>query len=387
MATASRKAAASPLVIAAVAIVLGGAVAAYGWMNSREQFMYSYLTAWLFWTGISLGSLSLLLLHNLTGGVWGQAIRPLLQGAASLIPVMGIFGLPIFLNPQRLYEWANPSYVEHDPILQHKEPYLNVEFFQIRAAVYFGLWILLLGLLAWQRRSQALPESRADRRFRRLSGQGVGLHGLAVTFASVDWMMSLEPHWFSMIYGVIWFGGQGVSALALAIAALAMKHDRRDAVLAAAGPRAFHDLGKLMLGFIMFWMYVQFSQFFIIWHGNLPEEVVWYVRRLGGGWQWVALGLVLLRFALPFILLLSRELKRDPSRLGLVALLVFVMHWVEIVWMIEPAIERGEAAFVPWLDAALTLVIGGTWWVLFTLFTPATRMEPVHTAHGEANHG
>lgn len=387
MATASRKAAASSLTIAAVAVVLGGAVAAYGWMNSREQFMYSYLTAWVFWTSISLGSLSLLLLHNLTGGVWGQAIRPLLQGAASLIPVMGIFGLPIFFYPQLLFEWADPSHVEHDAILQFKQPYLNVDFFRIRAAIYFALWILLLGLLAWQRRSRPLPETRADRRFRRLSGQGVGLHGLAVTFASVDWMMSLEPHWFSMIYGVIWFGGQGVSALAFAIVALAMNRDRRDAVLAAAGPRAFHDLGKLMLGFIMFWMYIQFSQFFIIWHGNLPEEVIWYVRRLGGGWQWAALALVLLRFALPFILLLSRDLKRDPGRLSLVALLVFVMHWVEIVWMIEPAVERGETAFVPWLDAALTLAIGAVWWVLFALFTPAGKLEPAVISHGGASHG
>ncbi|RIK82537.1 MAG: hypothetical protein DCC67_07110 [Planctomycetota bacterium] len=386
MTSAKQHGAVMATTIALAAIVLGGAAAAYGWAYARPQFMYSYLTAWLFWTGVSLGSLSLVLLHNLTGGVWGQAVRPLLRGAVSLIPVMGVFALPVVLNPQMLYEWADPSHVQRDAVLRYKQPYLNVEFFQLRAALYFGLWMLLAALVAWQGRSPAPPDSPADRRFRRFSGQGVGLHGLAVTFASVDWMMSLEPHWFSMIYGVVWFAGQGVTALALSIVVLAAS-ERRDEVLAAAGPKAFHDLGKLLLGFIMFWMYVAFSQFFIIWHGNLPEEVVWYNRRLGGGWQWAALSLAALRFALPFLLLLSRDLKRDPRRLAPVALLVFVMHWVEIVWLVEPAVERGEARFVPWLDAALTLAIGGIWWLLYRLFTPRTPMEPIHAGPAGASHG
>jgi hypothetical protein len=374
------------LVIAILALAVGGVVAWLGWSRAPEQFFYSYLVAWLYWAGLSLGSLALLLLHNLTGGKWGDAIRPILRAAAGGLPLMAILFLPIVLQPQRLYEWADPYHVEHDPILKHKQPYLNVQFFQIRTGIYFTLWLLLLVLLAWQARVAPPPETPAERRFRRLSGQGLGLHGIAVTFASIDWMMSLEPHWFSTIYGVIVFGSQGLLALAFAIVVASITA-RRAPQLGDHDIDSLHDLGKLLLGFVMFWAYVEFSQFLIIWYGNLPEEVVWYLKRFENPWYAVALALVFLHFALPFVLLLSRHWKRDPAKLGAVALMVVVMDWVSVLWMIEPAVEHGRPSYVPWLDLGLTALIGGLWWIVFSLALPRQRSLALASSREVARHG
>jgi hypothetical protein len=384
----SRQGAALSLVIAISALAAGGVMAWLGWSRAPEQFLYSYLVAWQYWAGLSLGSLALLLLHNLTGGKWGDAIRPILRAAAGALPLVAVLFLPIVLQPERIYEWADPYHVEHDSALEHKRAYLNVGFFQIRAAIYFALWLLLLILLTWQARVGPAPETPADRRFRRFSGQGLALHGLAVTFASVDWMMSLEPHWFSMIYGVIVFGSQGLLALAFAIL-VAAAVAKRKARLSANEIDSLHDLGKLMLGFVMFWAYVEFSQYLLIWYGNLPEEVVWYLKRFESPWHVVALALVVLHFVLPFVLLLSRGWKRDPAKLGAVALMVVVMDWVSILWMIEPAVEHGRPSYVPWLDLGLTAAIGGLWWIAFRMALPrfggTSPLTPVQAE--EARHG
>jgi hypothetical protein len=355
---------ASAPLAAIIAVAAGAAAGWIGWRQSPGEFYFAYLTAWLYWTGLSLGSLSLVLLHNLTGGKWGDLARPALLAAAGVLPITALGALPIVLQPERLYEWANESHVQHDPILLHKQPYLNVQFFQIRAAIYFVFWLSLLGMAAWQARSKPLAGSRADRRFRRLSGQGLALHGLAITFASVDWMMSLEPHWFSMIYGVIVFVSQGLFALAFAIAVVGIDTHRRPE-LAASRTAALHDLGNLMLGFIMFWAYVHFSQFLIIWYGNLPEEAVWYVRRLERPWLALALSLALLHFVVPFAALLSRACKRNATKLSVVALMIVVMHWIETVWMIEPAPHPEGTTTLAWLDIGLTAALGGIWWLAF----------------------
>jgi hypothetical protein len=379
---ARRHGAAVAMLIAVIAIGAGAVVGWLGWTRAHEQFYYSYLVAWLYWAGLSLGSLSLLLLHNLTGGKWGDSLRPHFRAAASALPIMGVLLLPIVVAPEKLYEWADPSHVAHDPILKHKQPYLNVAFFQVRAAIYFAVWLLLLILLAWQARTAPPAETPAERRFGRLSGQGLALHGLAVTFASFDWMMSLEPHWFSTIYGVIVFGSQGLAAMALAIvlttASTWRTGKRLHADVLRAEIDAQHDRGKLLLGFVMFWAYVQFSQFLIIWYGNLPEEVVWYLKRTQGPWAATALAIVFLHFVLPFVLLLSRQWKRDPVRLGAIALLVLVMHWVATLWYIEPAVEHGRKSHVPWLDLGLTAAIGGVWWLCFCLLLPGMRRR--HTS-------
>ena len=411
-------AARSPLQFAAAAIAVGAIVGAIGWSQNPRQFFASYLVAWLFWNGLALGSMALQLLHNLTGGKWGDMVRPYLRATTGLIPITAILFIPIALNLDQIYEWANPSIVAGDAMLQYKAKfYLNERGFLIRACVYFALWLSLVGMLSWQARTNAAPDSPAYHRFRRFSGVGLGLHGLAVTFSSIDWMMSLEPHWFSAIYGVVIFAAQGVSALALSIF-LATRDARRQAEITPYQIDQFHDLGKLMSGLVMFWMYVQFSQLFIIWYGNLPEEVVWVIRRFEHGWFWVAMSLLTFHWIVPFFGLLNRDWKRNPARLGAMALMVVVMEWVMYVWYVEPAAQAffahlqhlahdaahgaadaahatantahaaADAAlgaeeashgeyhgFFPWIDAGLTLAIGGVWWLVYNRRLPRTMAQ------------
>jgi hypothetical protein len=370
------------LSIAVVAFVAGLIMSYLGWRQAGETWIASYLVAWLYWTGISLGSLSLVLLHNLTGGAWGALVRPALRSSTAVLPLMAVLSLPVMLQPGQIYHWADRSHIEHDAVLVHKQSYLNVEFFQIRAAIYFGIWLILVAVVTWHSRQGS--SRKAQRRLSLLSGQGLALHGLAVTFASVDWMMSLEPHWFSTIYGAMVFVSQGLGAFAFAIAVAASA--ARPVASLTAGMDAFHDLGKLLLAFVMLWAYLSFSQYFIIWNGNLPEEVVWYLRRTNGIWQWVAISLIFFHFIVPFALLLDREWKRNPNKLGAVAAWILGMHWVELVWLVEPAFDRFTVSSAAWLTAGLTLAIGGLWFGVFTLLVRRVSM-PLHMLHSEAHHG
>ncbi|MEX2026680.1 MAG: hypothetical protein WEH44_05255, partial [Pirellulaceae bacterium] len=284
--------------------------------------------------------------------------------AASTLPLVGVLFLPIAFGLFHIYEWTDESHMAGDPILAHKQPYLNPTSFFLRAGVYWLIWLALLFFVRLTSRRVYPFGSEAARRVRVTSGLGLGLSGLAITFASFDLGMSLEPHWYSTIYGVIFFVGQGLAALAFTIVALVYWPADENAVV-VAGPDDLHDLGKLLLAFTMFWAYVSFSQFLIIWYGNLPEEVVWYQRRFAHGWQWVAVAIAVFHFILPFLVLLGRDIKRHARPLAVVALWMVVMRWVDTVWQIEPAFAR-EGPFVPWLDLVITAAIGGVWLLYFT---------------------
>ena len=352
-----------------------------GWY-ADEQFFRSYLVAWLYWLAISLGSLMLLLLHNLTGGSWGWRVRHILVAASSTLPLVGILFLPIALGLVHLYEWADEAHVIGDPILEHKAAYLNPTWFFIRAGAYWLIWLAMLLFVRWTSRRVYPYDTNAARRIRVASGLGLALSGLAITFASFDLGMSLEPHWFSTIYGVIFFVGQGLAALSFAIVALVYLDPAESAALSTFA-NDLHDLGKLFLAFTLFWAYVSFSQFLIIWYGNLPEEVIWYNRRFEHGWQWLAVAIAVLHFIVPFLVLLGRGIKRMAKPLAAVALWMLVMRWLDTVWQIEPAFER-EGVFVPWLDLALTAAIGGLWLLYCTwLLTPVALPAPVLTRHEE----
>jgi hypothetical protein len=364
----------STWLLVVVAGVVGALAAWKGFQEGPERWLRAYLVAWIFWTGISIGSLSIILLHNLTGGAWGDAIRPTARAAAAAIVPMGLLFLPVAFGVERLYPWADASLVAEEAILQHKSTYLNVSFFQVRAILYFAIWLGLLLFLRWQANRPPAEDVVAERRLSRLSGQGLLLHGLAVTFASIDWVMSLEPEWFSTIYGVLVFVSMGLSALAFCIFVHCMfvENGADD-----DGIGAQHDLGKLLLAFVMLWTYMSLSQFLIIWYGNLPEEVVWYARRLRNGWEWVAYALIAFHFVLPFVLLLSRELKRNAAALGSVAGLLLLMNWCEKVWLIEPA-RRESVEILPWLDTGLWLGLGALWFFGFVMESRRNRF-PIST--------
>ncbi len=352
---------------------------AAGFALDRPQFLRSWLLGFLFWLGVGVGSLGLAMLNRLTGGLWGAVPRRFHEAAARTLPYMAVAFLPILLGAASLYPWAAPG-AGADELIRTKAAYLNLPFFAARAVFYFAVWGVLGHLLsAWSTRQDEGPDPRLAARLRGLSGIGLVLLALTTTFAAVDWGMSLAPHWFSTIYGVLFIVGWTLTALAFTIVLMAQVKDEPP-FDAALRPVTVHDLGKLLLAFTMLWAYVNFSQLLIIWSGNVSEETPFYVRRLQGGWQLIAVALLVFHFALPFALLLSRPLKRNARALAGVAGLMLVMQLVDLFWLIGPDLVGHGAVAVPlrlhWLDLAAVLGLGGLWLHLFARQARAAPLLP-----------
>jgi hypothetical protein len=353
---------------------------AVGFVLDRDQFFRSYLLGWLFWLGIAVGCLGLAMLNQLTGGMWGLVPRRFHEAAARTIPAMAVLFLPVLLGLGSLYVWSRPEVVEADEIIRSKTPYLNVPFFVARAVLYFAVWSgLALVVSRWSAQQDAGADAGSMRGGRLRGVSGVGLVALSGTtsFAAIDWGMSLAPHWFSTMYGVLFIVGWTLSALSFTI--VLMAHLSGESPMSEAlRPGTVHDLGKLLLAFTMLWAYVNFSQFLIVWSGNISEETPFYIQRLHGGWGAIAVVLLLFHFALPFALLLSRPLKRNARSLAIVAGLMLVMQLVDLYWLIGPDLLTQGHGHAPlrlhWMDFASTLGVGGLW--LF-LFARQVRTRPV----------
>ncbi len=348
-----------------------------GALLDPAQFFQSYLFAYLFWIGIALGSLAILMLHHLVGGAWGFVIRRVLEAAAGTLPVMALLFVPILFGLHDLYVWARPEAVAGSELLQHKSPYLNVPFFLIRTAIYFAAWIGLAFLFnEWSLEQDRTGEPALSRRLQMLSGPGLLVYGLTMTFGSIDWVMSLEPEWFSTIYGITFMVGQALAGFAFAILIAVLLADRQPlaGVVSAAH---FHDLGNLLLAFVMLWAYMAFSQFLIIWTGNLPEEITWYLHRAGGGWNWVGLFVVIFHFAVPFLLLLSRGAKRRLHMLFAVAMTIVVMRLVDLFWLVAPAFHPSGVR-VHWMDLVAPIGVGGIWMGVFARQLKGRPLLPPH---------
>jgi hypothetical protein len=351
------------LIVGVIGLLAGG----IGAFANPDQFFRSWLVGFLFCLGLTTGSLALLMLQHLSGGQWGLMGRRIFEAASRTLPIVVLLFLPILFGLPRVFEWAHPEAVSHDPILQKKAPYLNVPFFIGRAVLYFGVWLLCVWLLnkwsAGQDRREIAVEPEDTRRFRVVSGPGLLAYCLTMTFAGVDWVMSLDAHWYSTIFGLILVVGQGLAAFALVIAILALLSES-EPVASYLNSRHFHDLGKLMFAFVMLWAYLAFSQFLIIWGGNLPEEAPWYLRRTTGGWGSIALLIVIGHFALPFMLLLSQNLKRNRTRLAVIAVLILVMRYVDLLWLVEPNYTHSGFP-IHWMDLAIPAGLVGVWLFLF----------------------
>jgi hypothetical protein len=337
-----------------------------GLFVNPAQFFRSYLLAFLFWIGIGVGCLSIVMIHHLSGGAWGVVIRRILEAGARTLKFAALFFLPLVFGLSRVYEWAGPQ-AAHDEVMRHKRLYLNVPFFLGRAAFYFLIWGVLAHFLdKWSHQMDRDPDPRLSKRLEALSGGGLVLMGLTITFSAVDWAMSLDPHWFSTIYGMLFMIGQALSALAMVIVLVSLIGNEPP-LLGVIRPATIHDLGKLLLAFVMVWAYISFSQFLIVWSGNLPEEIPWYIRRLGPGWRWLALMLVVFHFFLPFLLLLSRDLKRNARALAGVAVGVLLVRLVDLFWLVGPEMRgHGHGFGVHWLDLAAVVAVGGAWLWTFT---------------------
>ena len=355
----------------AVAIgAVGVALGVIGFLsdaNASHIFLQSYLIAYMFWLGITIGSLGILMVHHLSGGAWGLVARRILEASTRNLPLMFVLFVPIAMSLPELYSWARPG-AEADHIIHIKAPYLNKGFWYIRAGLYFVIWGTLIYFLnKWSREQDqqpALPPGPVDRRFRMLSGPGLVLFVIVMTFMSTDWVMSLDPHWYSTIFGILNLGEMGLSTMAFIIVILArlVRFKPMSDVLAADH---IHDLSKLMFAFVLLWAYFSVSQLIIVWSGNLPEEIPFYIERFHGPWKPVSIAVLLGHFVIPFALLLSASLKRTPGRVAVVALFILVMRVVETAWMIGPMVRHEGGSGLHFLDFAMTLGMGGIWLFLF----------------------
>lgn len=349
--------------------LIAAGLCAIGLAFSPQQFFRSYLWAYVYWINIPLGLLGLLMLQHLVGGAWGAVLRGVLEGGARTLPFMALLFAPIclglYLNRGAdLYPWADAKVVSASPLLQHKAVYLNPQAYIVRAIVYFALWsVLSWALNRWSYKQQHGGNPRITRWLAKLSGAGMLVAGFAVTFASIDWVMSLEPLWYSSIFGMIFMSTEFLVGMAFAII-LTASLNRYEPLGDVVRPSHFHDCASLLFAFVIMWAYLSFSQFLIIWSGDIVEEIEFYLRRLRGAWGWVAIGLILLQFAIPFVLLLSRDIKRDPRKLIYVAGLILFAQLIHMFWLVKPAFHH-EGVALHWLDFTSVLAVGGLWLAVF----------------------
>ena len=368
------------------ALIVGGlfllALLALAFLD-RRQFFQAYLVGWTFWTGIAVGSLALLMLQHLTGGGWGLVIRRVLEAATRTLPIMAILFVPVILGAHDIYHhWLDPEELRKHPVVQLKTPYLKLWFFIVRAMIYFAAWIALAFFLnRWSLAQDRTADNRYTKNMRVLSGPGMVLLIFTVTFASIDWYMSLEPEWFSTIYGFIWVAAWSLSALAFVIAVMATLY-KQEPMKRIVAPLHFHDLGKLLLALVMLWSYFAFSQYLIIWSGNLPEETGYYLTRTYDMWGVVIVVIAVLHFAAPFLFLLLRNFKRNPERLVSVAILILIMRVVDLIWMLVPAFKE-EHRWI-WLDAIALIGFGGAWLALFAWQLGKRPLIPINDLQFES---
>jgi hypothetical protein len=363
-------------------VFLAAAVIAAVVGHTPTQFFRSYLLGFAWWVGMSLGCLAVLMMQHVAGGLWGFVIRRPLEAAVRIFPLLAVMFIPVIFAIPHLYVWDHRELVQHYTGLHHISRYLSTPWFVVRAVIYLFAWILLGYLLGrWSAAQDASGDPGLRQRMARLSGPGLVIYGLTVTFASIDWLMSLTPQWSSTVYPFILIAGQILEGLSFsaAILFLLVQHKPMSEVVRE---NQLHSLGKMMLAFVMLWAYCAYSQLVIIWAGNLPEEISWYLPRLNTGWKYVALTLVVLNFAVPFALLLSRDLKRNARRLARVAILLVLIRYVDLLFWIGPNSLPGFEHGIPfqWMDIVVPIGIGGIW---MAAFVRALRQRPLLAVHDQ----
>jgi hypothetical protein len=362
-----------------IAGVVGAAACVAGAvLYPAEQFLRSYLLAYMFWLGISLGALAILMLAHVTSAEWAFPVRRVLEAASKNLLGLAVLFIPILVGVRQLFAWARPAALtgEH---LQQQHIYLNIPFFVVRAVIYFACWIFLTWLLTrWSALQDAPPDRGYRSRYQKLSGFGLVIYGWTMTFAAVDWMMSLDNHWRSTVYGFYVEAGQGLNAFSFLVIVAALLWAYRP-ISDIMTETHLHDMGKLMFAFLILWAYMAFSQGLIYWAANMPSEISWYVARTTGGWWWIGVALIVLQFFLPFFLLLSQDLKRDPHKIIWIAGFVMVMRWVDLYWLIIPNFPdtKGHLTF-SWMNIATMLGIGGLWVFAFLRNLAAQPVIPLH---------
>ncbi|MFZ0980924.1 MAG: hypothetical protein WAN23_16085 [Candidatus Acidiferrales bacterium] len=352
-------------------------------LRDTQQFFRSYIFAFMFWAAVPLGCLGILLVHHLTGGWWGYPIRRVVEAGTRTLPIVFILFLPLLwslrITPvdHRLYLWAQPAMVAADPIIKFKSVYLNPDFFTLRAVIYFAIWILIATLLnKWSAEQDRTANPALKGRMSSLSGPGMVIFVVVLTLAVVDWVMSLEPHWFSTMYGFIFLVTDGLAGLSFSILVIRGLSDQ-EPLKDCLPPKRFIDLGNMMLAMVLLWAYLSFSELLIIWAGNLKNEIPWYKERAFGGWASVGAVLLIFHFFVPFFLLLQRRVKRRLVVLARVAGLLFLVTLLDLYWIIVPSYEV-TAPRVHLQDLLGIIGLGGLWLGAFCWQYKKRPLLPLH---------
>lgn len=357
------------LIVSAIGFVL----LIFGYFIDQKQFFFSYLTAYVFWMSVIWGAMFFAFLHHLTGADWSIVLRRILETVMMVLPLMAVLIVPVLLGMHDLYHWSHSDEVAADAILQKKSAYLNPIFFIMRTLLYFVVWFLLARTLY----KTSLDQDRASDKeqlvkMKRVSAPGMILFALTITFASFDWLMSLEAHWYSTIFGVYIFGGSLLALLSFLIL-FGLYLRKRNILVNTITVEHYHDLGKFLFAFIIFWGYIGFSQYFLIWYANIPEETVWYLARWEGSWKFITMTIVFGHFVIPFILLMPRSMKRNTKWLGSIAVWILLMHWIDLYWIAMPSLHQKGIIF-SWMDAAAVIAIGG---IFLWYFINKYRTKPL----------
>jgi hypothetical protein len=362
------------LVIGAGALLL----CAVGFFLNRDQFFRAWLIGYMLWLGVALGSMGWMMIHHLSGGAWGMVVRRVWEASSRTLPLLTVLFIPVVLGLNRLYPWTHAELMQTNEVLRHKSVYLNPTFFLARAAIYFIGWNVIAWRMTALSRAQDAGSVEATRSMQRLSGGGLVFLALSITFVGVDWFMSLNPDFYSTMFGFLFINYLGLAGLAFTIIMAAYLRGK-EPLRALFRPSHFADYGKLTLAFVMMWAYFQFSQYLLIYAANLQDEIPYVLTRIDGGWQYLALFLLIFQFVVPFGLLLSRPLKRSPERLVRVAVFLLIIRVIDTFMYVTPEFtaaganrwmvpgEHQSVLFVNWLDIVTPVAIGGIWfWMFFT---------------------
>jgi hypothetical protein len=346
-----------------------------------DEFYRAYLLGFMAWLGVALGSMAILMIRHLTGGGWGMVIRRILGAAMRTVPLLALLFIPIILGMHKLYIWARPlDPIQDKHLREHLQDitktYLTTNGFIVRAVFYFAIWNLLSFLLTkWSKQTDNANTPDNTGRFKAVAGPGLILYGFTISFAAIDWVMSLDPSWISTIFGLVILIGEVLSAMCFAVVVERILYNYKP-MSEMLKPDFVHDHGKWMLVFIMVWAYFNFSQWLIIWAGNLPSEITFYITRLNGGWGYIGLILVLFHFAIPFTILLSRPFKRDIRKLVWLAVWLLLMRYVDLFWIIEPNFSK--TLNLTWADVVVPVAIGGFWLAYFFRNLGALPLLPAY---------
>ncbi len=357
--------------------VSGLVLSAVAYFIDSRQFFHSYLVAFTFWTSIGLGGLFFIMMHYLTNATWSVVIRRLSENIMMVLPFMAVFTLPILFGMGELYDWSHADVVQADKLLAGKSGYLNVPFFVIRIILYFAVWTFLgRYLYKLSLKQDAGHNDSLTTKATRISAPGMILFAVTITFASFDLLMSLDAHWYSTIFGVYIFSGSFLGFLCFVTLIIIMF--RKNGILEQSITfEHFHDLGKLIFAFVIFWAYMAFSQYFLIWYGNIPEETIWFLHRWEGSWKIITLIIVFGHFVVPFFTLIPMAAKRNMTVMKVMGLWILLMHWMDIYWIVMPSLHH-HGVHLSWMDISTFAGIGGMFIWLFWRRICSSSLVPIN---------